>query len=578
MNKLLKSLLSVFLAVFMVVSVAAVPSSAAASLSKTSITLTKGYQTTLTVTGASGVTWSTGDKSVATVSSTGKVVGKSVGTTYIYAKAGTTTLKCKVSVVAAKITASTSSVSLDKSGNTKTVTLTVKGQHSGLSVGTTNKNVATVAFVRPIKWDGDKINIKITAKNNGTAKIKAYLKNYPSTCYKFIEVSVGDDYPIDDDDETPAGSTVIMPYTKNVEVAAGGTYNLEVYSSNQNNLAYTMANTRVATVTAGSSSNNYRNYTIKGVSAGTTTLKIYDKSNSKNYSEIKITVTGTSNYYEFYTTRPAKLLSTDQIIEIQAAGSGNYYMLVPAKYDPAYTNTMIAQKFNKYEYYKVYNGIPARASSTDTYETFYHTNSDYPYGARYILLPAERDEVMLNTAKAKYNNSYEYYVIYNESPVLTQGSWDRTISWNINDAKTGKIVTRYLLVPYNYDQTKVDEIKNKDQNSVGNYNYYIPYSTIPTVDTRTSRVVWYRKENAWKYMVVPVVNPDIIKANDAIYKDTGIYEYCVMYTTAPTPGSGEAVISGVYGNKTVYVLYNASSFSAGEALTYAETNWADGTK
>ena len=78
MKKTFKSLLSIFLAVFMVASLMAIPSSAAAKLSKTSVTVTKGYQTSLTVSGASSVTWSTGDKSIATVSSKGKVVGKAL--------------------------------------------------------------------------------------------------------------------------------------------------------------------------------------------------------------------------------------------------------------------------------------------------------------------------------------------------------------------------------------------------------------------------------------------------------------------------------------------------------------------
>ncbi len=43
MKKTFKSLLSIFLAVFMVASLMAIPSSAAAKLSKTSVTVTKGY-------------------------------------------------------------------------------------------------------------------------------------------------------------------------------------------------------------------------------------------------------------------------------------------------------------------------------------------------------------------------------------------------------------------------------------------------------------------------------------------------------------------------------------------------------
>ena len=83
MKRFFKSFVSVFLAVFMAASLISIPSSAAPSLNKTSITVTKGYQSSLSVSGTSkSVTWSTGDKSVATVSSKGKVVGKGVGSTY----------------------------------------------------------------------------------------------------------------------------------------------------------------------------------------------------------------------------------------------------------------------------------------------------------------------------------------------------------------------------------------------------------------------------------------------------------------------------------------------------------------
>ena len=289
MAKKLKALLSIFLAVFMVASLITIPSSAASvSLNKTSITLTKGYQTTLSVKGTSSkATWSTGDKSIATVSSSGKVVGKAPGTTYIYAKVNGTTLKCKVKVVAAKITASSSNVTLDEIGATKTVTLTVKGSHSGLTVGTTNKKVATASWVKP--WDGDKIKIKITAKGEGTARIKVYLKNYPSTCYKYIDVTVDDG----EEDEV-----VILTNPQSVSVDAGNNVALQVYCSDQNLLSYKVANSKIANVTASSISGKYRNLTVKGLSAGTTTLRLYNKNDSSQYVDVKITVGSEVTYYE----------------------------------------------------------------------------------------------------------------------------------------------------------------------------------------------------------------------------------------------------------------------------------------
>ena len=285
MAKTMKSLLSVFLAVLMVCSLMVIPSSAASiALNKTSISLTKGYQTTLKVEGTSkSVTWSTGDKSIATVNSKGKVVGKGVGTTYIYAKVSNTTLKCKVKVVAAKITSSSSSITFDEPGASKTVTITVKGSHSGLTAGSTDKKVATASWVKPVEWDGDKVKLKITAKGEGDAKIKVYLKKYPSTCYKYINVSVEGE---EEEDLT------ILPNVQDISVGAGATSEFQVYCNNHSNLKYIFSDSSVASVTAGSTSGNYKKFTVKGLKAGTTILRFYDKNNQKIYSDVKITVGG----------------------------------------------------------------------------------------------------------------------------------------------------------------------------------------------------------------------------------------------------------------------------------------------
>lgn len=576
-------MLSLFLAVFMVASLAVIPSSAASpKLNKTSVTVTKGYQTTLSVSNASGtVKWSTGDKSIATVSSKGKVVGKAPGTTYIYAKTGNTTLKCKVKVVASKITADRSSVTLDKVGDTATVTFTVKGSKSGIKVGSTKNSVAKASWLTG-DWDGNDVTVKITAKGAGTAKIKVYNSNYSSTCYKYVTVNVKEQQP-------EVASNAILPYTKDVKVNAGETFNLSVYAQNQNNLLCSVLNSGIATVTAGTVSNNIRSFNIKGVTAGTTTVRFYDRYDAKSYVDVAVTVAAQNvKYYEFYNTSPAsKLLYNDEIIKIQPTGTAVYYMLVPANYDIAYVNTLVAQKFNVYEYYKVYSAVPVRKAANDTYKQFYHSNVNYTYGYRYVLVPANFDEVQYNTVVAKYNNKYEYYTVYNENPARPN-NWDYTETWQVTDAVTGKIVTRYMLVPYNnYDQTKIDEIKNKDQAANSTSKYYTAYSTYPTINKNTDYIISYYKNGAPVYMVVPKnrTQSDIVKANDAILKDTGIYEYNVMYSTLPTTYdvNTEDYVQWQVGTQNVYILYlktdaNGYLVTAQTAITAATNNFADGTK
>ena len=576
MKKTFKSLLSIFLAVFMVVSLMAVPSSAAAKLSKTSVTVTKGYQTTLTVSGASSVTWSTGDKSIATVSN-GKVVGKAPGTTYVYAKTGSTTLKCKVTVVAAKITANTSEVDLDAAGDSQIVTLTVKGSHSGLTVGSTNKNVASASWVKPVEWDGNKIKVKITAKGKGTARIKVYLKKYPSTCYKYIDVNVGDSLYEEDDPDTSTTNSGIVPLSQSVSVNANATATLQVYSTDLKNLNFSVTNSKIATVTAGTTSGNYKNFTVKGVSAGTTTVRFYDKNNTKKYVDVPITVANNLAYYELYPTRPTSLLaSTDKILNFTTSSYTTYYMLVPANYDPAYANTAAAQKLNKFTYYEIYTTLPSRIASNDTYNEFTHSNYSYNYGKRYVLLPANYDKVKLNTAIAKYNNIYEYYTVYNERPSTNQSAWDDVKTWTVIDSSTGKSVTRYMLVPYNYDQDRADKIISDDMGSGSVYTYYSIYSTYPNINTQTDNVVAYTKNGSWRYMVVPKTGADILKRNEAIKNDTGVYEPYVMYETTPTADTtkGEYVLTSQYGSKYIYVLCTYDRSSTQHQLAWANISTA----
>lgn len=574
MSKFMKSLLSMLLAAIMVASLAVIPSSAATpKLSKSSVTLTKGYCTTLSVSNASGtVKWSTGNKSVATVSSKGKVSGKGPGTTYIYAKVSGKTLKCKVTVVASKISASKSSVVLDKKGDSATITLTVKGSH-GIAMTSDDKNVAKGSFTTS-SFSGNTIKVKITAYGAGDATIKVYNKNYP-TCYKDIYVTVNEEEP---------ENNFIMPATTSVSINAGDTYTLKVGAQNQNNLAFTVSNSNIASVTAGTASGNYRNYTIKGVAAGTATVRFYDKNNSKNYVDVTVTVANDIKYYEFYTTSPVnnKLAYTDQVIEINPTSTTKYYMLVPANYDPAKVNTLTAQKFNVYDYYVVYDTPPAsKKAYTDTYKSFYHTSSKYNYGARYMLVPATVDQVKYDTAVAKYNGKYEYYTIYNETPV--KDTWDNIETWTVLDSATNRYITRYMLVPYNVDRSKADEIKLKDQNANQIYKYYTPYEKYPTVSSNTDRIVSYYKGGKMYYMVYPST-AGIIKVNDEIYNDTKMYEYNVMYSTMPTyDPATEGCASFNQGSKTIYILYkkydaNQNPVNENDIIAIAQNNYADGIK
>jgi len=128
-------------------------------LNYTSVTLEKGATKTLKVTGTSSkVTWSSSKNSVATVSSTGKVTAKAVGTATIYASVAGKKLSAKVTVKE-PMKLNYTSVTLEK-GATKT--LKVTGTSSKVAWSSSKNSVATVSSAG-----------KVTAKAVGTATIYA---------------------------------------------------------------------------------------------------------------------------------------------------------------------------------------------------------------------------------------------------------------------------------------------------------------------------------------------------------------------------------------------------------------------
>lgn len=188
MKKFVKMFSSLVLALMITLSTVVIPSSAAAvKLNKKSISLITGTSTTLKLTGTKKtVKWSSMASNIATVSSKGKVTAKSTGSTYIVAKVGNTSYKCKVKVINGKITVGKSNVSI-KSNETVKVKIKALGGHS-IAAKSMNENIATVSF-KGSKWKDDIINLKITGIYAGETTIKVYSKKYASV-YAYINVNV----------------------------------------------------------------------------------------------------------------------------------------------------------------------------------------------------------------------------------------------------------------------------------------------------------------------------------------------------------------------------------------------------
>ena len=124
------------------------------------------------------VTWSSGNPLIASVDQNGKVTGQAEGTTTITAKAGGKTANCMVSVK--KSVVAVESVTLDitstilNTGETLTLTATVKPDNA------TNKTVT---------WSSDNTSVatvdangKVTAVDGGTATITAKAGDKSATC------------------------------------------------------------------------------------------------------------------------------------------------------------------------------------------------------------------------------------------------------------------------------------------------------------------------------------------------------------------------------------------------------------
>ncbi len=574
-----KSFLSCLLAVIMVVTLMAIPSSAATiKLNRSSMALTKGYCTTLKVSGTSkAVTWSTGDKTIATVSSSGKVIGKSLGSTYIYAKVSGKTLKCKVRVVAGKITADEDEISLEE-GEKTTVRIKAIGTHT-ISAKSTNRKVVKATW-SGAKFSGDYINLTLTGIGEGEARVKVYAKYYSSTVYKYIDVTVGESGLSDDDDyDDNYYNNSITPSQTSVTLAEGQTATIKVYCSNPRTLLVSSGNRYFATAVIENRFTKYITVNITGVSAGNTTVKVYNGNNSSESATISVKVSSQAyGYYKISTIAPSPLTSTDTIINFQDSYGRTKYMLVPHGYDSAEVNSLIAKDIGYYSYYKLYTNVPSRRKSTDLTKSV-QTYFGNKLVTRYVLLPQNYDEPQLNTELAKYIGSYEYYKIYTSSPTRIIYS-DEIITWTKDISLDGKIQksTRYLLIPLGMSDSDIVKKIQEDDAGFASTIYYQPLTTLPSsIEVGDSIFTWVNpKSNTTKYMILPA-NYNFVKRNDAIYSDTGVYCYFTVYSTKPTvkDSTREQVvpISVLAGNSTVsgYMLIDTKDKNA-EALRVSGIN------
>jgi hypothetical protein len=175
MTKVVKRFLSTIILVFCI-TVTSIPlpmiatshvEAATIKLNKSKISLYTGNTYTLKISGTTGkITWASNDKSIATVSTKGKVTGIKKGSTTVTATVGSKKYKCSVTVKNPSISAS--KLKLNVSEEAK---LTIKGATDTVTWKSSDKSVATISK------DGT-----VLAKAKGTAKITGTYKNKTYTC------------------------------------------------------------------------------------------------------------------------------------------------------------------------------------------------------------------------------------------------------------------------------------------------------------------------------------------------------------------------------------------------------------
>ncbi len=202
-------------------------------LSAASATLEIGEKATLKISGTTKTpTWSTSSKSIATVSSSGKITAVKTGTATITASVAGKKLSCKVTVITpVKLSASSLSMEIGDAS-----TLKISGTTKTVTWSSSNKSIAAVSSKG-----------KVTAVKDGTVTITASVSGKTKTCKV----------------------TVLKPVALNSTKLSlqAGTANQLTLSREAKTSLWTSSNTKVAAVST--------NGLVTALSPGTTTITAY---------------------------------------------------------------------------------------------------------------------------------------------------------------------------------------------------------------------------------------------------------------------------------------------------------------
>lgn len=438
MNKLSKVIISLILAVLTAFSVITFPSSAAAEkISKTSLIIAKGYTDTIRVTGASKVKWSSDNEAVASVTQKGKITGKKIGTATISADTGKTVLKCKVSVRAGKITANASKLSIAK-GSSADVSVKAVGT-TDLLVSSTDNSIAKASFTK--KESGGLSNLRISAVNDGEARIKIYSKKYPKSVYKYIDVKAGKGKPVG----TATGSGVTAS-VDSIEVNENLSASFTVKSSDiaLTDLRIISTNKHSFDVEASIDTvNGYISVKVNGYVEDKGNIRIISDKNQN--LQIIIPVTVTNNTYDVVVSNrePHKRANTDIIYYSVNPEGKKFYVLEPKDCDTAHAASLLAKAADFFEYDTIYESVPKKQDESDTV-LVKSLNYKGERVLRYILAKKGFDPALTSSMFAVYCGEFDYNVVYAVYPT-TKKRTDKVITYEYIPLGKTKSEKRYII-------------------------------------------------------------------------------------------------------------------------------------
>lgn len=215
------------------------------------------------------ITWSSSDSSVATVSSSGLVTAKGVGTAKIQAYSGGGSSSCIVTVIQPSISLNTTSATLylGTTGNTRQLTATTTPSGSSVTWTSSDSNIATVST-----------SGLVTAKGIGTATITATANGVSTRCTVTVSnptISV-----------SPTAPTLMIGETKQLTATTGPSGSTVTWKTSNSNIATVSSSGLVTAKAAGTTTITA---TANGVSS-TSTVTVSKPTISLSPAEVTLYV------------------------------------------------------------------------------------------------------------------------------------------------------------------------------------------------------------------------------------------------------------------------------------------------